>query len=385
MHNDALKTGRNMAADWDARAEDNALYFIAERNNDADFRSSGEQEAEQILLNDVIVPPAATVLEIGCGIGRLLRPMAARFRQVIGFDVSPKMIEQSHAYLAGLANVKTYSNDGSTLPGIANDTVDFCYSFICFQHIPRKEFIASYLHEALRVLKPGGIFKFQVDGQTWPGRPRNDAETWQGVWYTSSEIRQACLEAGYSVLYVTGGATQHLWVLCQKPTFVRARGLIAPEGWPEYEEAERRLESMINHPETISSRPLQPATMTQIGLRMKDPHPLAVACNRPFYLTLELTNASTFMLASAPPNPVFISYHWMQEGGRKTVIKEGVRSGIYPPLEAGARRSIKADVLAPPEPGLYVLRLTLVQEDVRWFDTKPTQLKLDIPVEVRTS
>ena len=170
MHDDALKTGQDMAADWDARAEDNARYFIAERYDDADFRASGEREAEQVLLNDVVVPPEATVLEIGCGIGRLLRPMAARFQRVIGFDVSAKMIEQSHEYLADCKNVETYANDGSTLPGIADNSVDFCYSFICFQHIPRKEFIASYLREALRVLKAGGVFKFQVDGQTWPER-----------------------------------------------------------------------------------------------------------------------------------------------------------------------------------------------------------------------
>src|SRR5947209_3829172 len=123
MQNDALKTGQNMAADWDARAEDNARYFIAERYEEADFRASGEREVEDILLNDVVVPPQATVLEIGCGIGRLLRPMAARFQRVIGFDVSSKMIEQSRTYLADVTNVETYANDGSTLPGIPDDSV----------------------------------------------------------------------------------------------------------------------------------------------------------------------------------------------------------------------------------------------------------------------
>ena len=207
MHNEALKTGRNMAADWDARAADNALYFIAERNDDADFRASGEQEVEQHLLSDVMLPADATVLEIGCGIGRLLRPMAARCKRAVGFDVSPKMIEMSRQYLVDLDNVETYANDGSTLPGVADDSVDYCYSYICFQHIPQKEFIASYLREAFRVLKQGGLFKFQLDGQTWPGRAGDSAETWQGVWYTALEIRQACLDLGYSVLYVTGGGT----------------------------------------------------------------------------------------------------------------------------------------------------------------------------------
>jgi ubiquinone/menaquinone biosynthesis C-methylase UbiE len=382
MHNDALKTGQNMAADWDARAEDNSRYFIAERYDDADFRASGEREAERVLLNDVVVQAEATVLEIGCGIGRLLRPMASRFQRVIGFDVSPKMIEQSHEYLADCKNVETYANDGTTLPGIADNTVDFCYSFICFQHIPRKEFIASYLREALRVLKPGGIFKFQVDGQTWPGRVTNDAETWQGVWYTATEIRQACLDTGYSVLYVTGGATQHLWVLCQKPTSTRTRGIIVPDAWSECEAAEQHREFLINHPETVISPPLSPGTLSLIRLEIKDSRALTVGRNQKFYLNLSVSNASSSLLVSAPPNPVFLSYHWMDARLKKAVVREGLRSGIYPPLDPGARRNIMVEVLAPPEPGPYVLRLTLVQEDVRWFDTKPINLKLDLPAEV---
>ncbi len=384
MHNDALKTGRDMPADWDARAEDNARYFIAERYDESDFRASGEREVEQVLLNDVILPQDATVLEIGCGIGRLLRPMAAHFRRVIGFDVSSKMIERSHEYLGDLQNVETYTNDGSTLPDVADDSVDFCYSYICFQHIPRKEFIASYLREALRVLKPGGVFKFQVDGQTWPGRPRNDAETWQGVWYTSTEIRQVCLDTGYSVMYVTGGATQHLWVVCQKPTSVRMRGLIVPDNWPTCEQAERQRDFLINHPETISSPALPPGGLTQIRVRLKDTSSLAIGPSSRFYLSPEVCNSSDYALASAPPHPVFLCYHWMDERGRKTVVKEGLRSGIYPPLEAGARRTIKLDVQAPAEPGNYVLRITLVQEGIRWFDLKPVSVRCDIPAQVMT-
>jgi ubiquinone/menaquinone biosynthesis C-methylase UbiE len=382
MHNERLKTGHDMAADWDARAEDNARYFIAEQYDDAEFRASGEREVEHVLLNDVIVPPDATVLEIGCGIGRLLRPLAARFRRVIGFDVSPRMIEHSREYLLGLGNVETYANDGSTLPGIQDDSVDYCFSFICFQHIPRKELICSYLREVLRVLRPGGIFKFQVDGQTWPGRLRNHAETWQGVWYTPSEIRQACLDTGYSVLYVTGGATQHLWVLCQKPTTTRTLGLIAPDNWTDSEDSERQREFLVEHPETLSSPPLPAGMLTQIRVRMKDSSPLMVGANGRFCLSPQVVNRSDWRLASVPPNPVFLSYHWMDEHGRKTIVKEGLRSGIYPPLDPDAHRSIKMDVQAPALPGLYVLRLTLVQENIRWFDAKPTNIKFDLPVQV---
>ena len=56
---------------------------------------------------------------------------------------------------------------------------DFAFSTIVFQHIPSREIIENYVREVGRLLRPGALFKFQVQGDssletasddTWLGR-----------------------------------------------------------------------------------------------------------------------------------------------------------------------------------------------------------------------
>ena len=57
-----------------------------------------------------------TALEFGCGVGRLLLPLARRSRRVIGVDVSPTMLQHSaeNARNAGLDNVELVGDPGET-------------------------------------------------------------------------------------------------------------------------------------------------------------------------------------------------------------------------------------------------------------------------------
>ena len=41
---------------------------------------------------------------------------------------------------------------------------DFAFSVIVFQHIPSREIIENYVREVHRLLRPGALFKFQVQG-----------------------------------------------------------------------------------------------------------------------------------------------------------------------------------------------------------------------------
>lgn len=48
-----------------------------------------------------------------------------------------------------------------------DDFFDFCFSYISFHHIAEFEAIANYIREINRVLKPGGMFMFQVNTSKW--------------------------------------------------------------------------------------------------------------------------------------------------------------------------------------------------------------------------
>ena len=82
-----MKTER-MRRFWDDRAEENAFYFVDNRldyqHPDAErFWTMGKEALDKILaLLGVEVEPTDRVVEIGCGVGRLTRPLAARARDV---------------------------------------------------------------------------------------------------------------------------------------------------------------------------------------------------------------------------------------------------------------------------------------------------------------
>lgn len=72
---------------------------------------------------------------------------------------------------------------------------------------------------------------------------------------------------------------------------------------------------------------------------------------------------------TAPPYPIHISYKWIDPTtGLRLAGVEGLRTGLSTPLEPHQPRTIRMKLQAPPEPGELILHLTLVQEQVAWFD-----------------
>ena len=104
------------------------------------------------------------VLEIGCGAGRVTRALAGFFGEVYGVDISGEMVRQARAALADRPNAHVLQNNGKDLPWWATWQFDFAFSSIVFQHIPSRDMIENYVREVHRLLRPGALFKFQVQG-----------------------------------------------------------------------------------------------------------------------------------------------------------------------------------------------------------------------------
>ena len=199
-----------MKQDWDKRAQSDAKFFImtVKDQKEEEFWESGKKDCNKILGKeshrfDWICngknPNELRVLEIGCGIGRILIPMSSIFKEVIGVDVSKKMIELSKQYVDKIPNCHTYENSGSDLSLFEEDYFDFCYSYIVFQHIPKKEIIENYIKEVSRVLKTGGIFRFQVKGDLVKN-VFGKFETWHGYNFTHEEIHKIANENNFEIL-----------------------------------------------------------------------------------------------------------------------------------------------------------------------------------------
>ncbi|HEY2843583.1 MAG TPA: methyltransferase domain-containing protein, partial [Bryobacteraceae bacterium] len=88
-----------MRNDWNARAREDAGYYVAfgrREQSDADFYATATAVVNGLETELLRVPAVQRhswkALEIGCGPGRLMRPMSRHFAEIHGVDVSDEMI-----------------------------------------------------------------------------------------------------------------------------------------------------------------------------------------------------------------------------------------------------------------------------------------------------
>ncbi|HEY7062576.1 MAG TPA: methyltransferase domain-containing protein [Chloroflexota bacterium] len=105
-------------------------------------------------LAEVPFPPAARVLEIGCGSGAISRALARwpGVDTVIGVDPSPYFVAKARELSAGVASITFEPQDGRALR-FPDGTFDVVVVHTVLCHIPEPERV---LAEAHRVLRPGG-------------------------------------------------------------------------------------------------------------------------------------------------------------------------------------------------------------------------------------
>ena len=202
MDNEQLKATLDF---WDPRDMPHAREMILAKE---DWNKS-TAEMVRLLLNGVTAGGSA--LEIGCGVGRLLMPMAHHFKQVIGLDISPNMLALAKQYLDGLSNVNLAPIENGAFP-VAESSIDFVFSVIVFQHIHYREVIQRYLAETRRVLRTAGIARIQ----THKGEP--GANRFHGYFYRSMEDFAAeFTNVGLEVIEVLEvEEDEWLWVTARK-------------------------------------------------------------------------------------------------------------------------------------------------------------------------
>ena len=207
-----------MREDWDRRALENAPFYVCTTaaGSPEAFAKSGERDLEEQVLDGLDVRPDWRVLEIGCGMGRLLRPISPRVASVVGVDLSEEMLRRAREHCASLSNVEVHRTDGD-LGFLPDDAFDFVFSHIVFQHLPRKAYATRYFREALRLLSPGGIFRVQVDGRSRQFFRRWIADSWSGVVFSADELVRRLERTGFRVTEVRGEGTQYLRATATKP------------------------------------------------------------------------------------------------------------------------------------------------------------------------
>ncbi len=214
-----------MKRDWDDRARENAKWYIntvKKDQSDDEFDATGRPEVDNFVLADPILArgrdlKSLRLLEIGCGIGRMTKRLAASFGEVHATDVSAEMVNRARERLRNCANVFLHETSGVDFAALPNDYFDVIFSVYVFQHVPDASVIHSNIRDACRTLKPGGLFKFQVCGIDHEAYARMPKDTWTGALFADADIRRAARESNTKLVSILGYGTQYCWVILRKP------------------------------------------------------------------------------------------------------------------------------------------------------------------------
>jgi SAM-dependent methyltransferase len=110
-----------------------------------------------------------TLVEIGCGIGRMTCAFTRRFGAVIACDLDAGFLERCREAVARFGKVERLRTvevaDGRTL-NVADDSADVAFSYITLQHCDRDDAMAL-VAEAVRVVRPGG--QIALNFRSWSG------------------------------------------------------------------------------------------------------------------------------------------------------------------------------------------------------------------------
>jgi len=155
---------------WERLARSRPLTAILTRADSTDgkwelneFLETGAADARRFVEDLTRLAPSVPrtrLLDFGCGIGRVARPLAEYFDEVVGVDVSPTMIAEARAMNRNSRCVFVL-NRRRDLRAFESDRFPVIYSRLVLQHVKPTN-VRRYIAEMVRVLAPDGMLMFQL-------------------------------------------------------------------------------------------------------------------------------------------------------------------------------------------------------------------------------
>lgn len=185
----ASSLSRSMKCDWNQMARENPYYYVVtwdefssptQCDTTAFFESGKKSVAEVLGWLQVQPQRDWSVLEIGCGLGRLTRTLNGMFDRVVGVDVSSEMIHRARQLTPEL-DVREVN--GINLSEFPDQSFDLVFSILVLQHLPSESTVLSYIAEMARVLKPNSRALFQV--------PTSFHPRWKRIYWNLIQPKEA--------------------------------------------------------------------------------------------------------------------------------------------------------------------------------------------------
>jgi 2-polyprenyl-3-methyl-5-hydroxy-6-metoxy-1,4-benzoquinol methylase len=134
----------------------------------------GYHDWETGAIDASIGPTPLDVLDVGCGVGRIMAHLSRDPHRLSGIDVSQEMVERSKLRMASVPNVSISQASADQLPHPpASFDVVICLGV--FEHLPLPTRMSA-VKEFARVLRPGGTLILELNNDRSRFLAANDAD-----------------------------------------------------------------------------------------------------------------------------------------------------------------------------------------------------------------
>ncbi len=146
------------------------------------------------------VPKFARAIDLGCGTGLSARAFARYTDEMIGFDLSPGMIEKARE--TGLYQRLAIGDMGELLRDEADASADLIFAADAFVYLSD---LSTLFREARRVLRDGGLLAFTVETHAGEGVVLGPGLRYQ---HGAAYLRDSLIAAGLKPLAVEKASTR---------------------------------------------------------------------------------------------------------------------------------------------------------------------------------
>ncbi len=404
----------NTNSSLDIRQSYTSHYYTQDCSGFDTYKQNQGKKLEDPRLQSVAaiasLKASGRVLDIGSGRGELSYYFASQGFAVTSIDYSPNAIELAKNCFNGEAELA--ANVEFICDHVCNvqlpDKYDLALASDVIEHLAFEELDALY-QQVAHSLKQDGLFVVHTFPNLWyykyeyprkrkiaasvgaylPPQPRSRYELLMHINEQSPRILKKQLSKHFNHVCLWFGDTQTPGGSLVKKFSTREIGAATSL----FVVASHRPINREHLKSSLQMFPIPPISAGKIKIFVKD-HPKVVNVDSEFEIKLEIENSSKFTLNSYGSHPVHISYHWMNEQSTDYIVFEGQRTKIFPHLNSSEdivlkhlfnkvpKETYKIKLRSLAQKGNYILRVTLVQEGVRWFDVAPTYLMKDIEIRV---
>lgn len=184
------------------------------------------------LFAETVLPegPHRRIVDLGCGFGKSTRPLYDRFpeAEVIGVELSAPNLRLAHATAERMGKPIRFIQADGAATGLEDDSTDVVTGTMFLHEMPMKH-VEAVIHEAARLLRPGGEIHFLEFACT--GDPFRDATNYEHGDRNNEPWIPVLMDADVFGMCERAGLVNARWT----PFDERTAGL-SPAGWGVREE-----------------------------------------------------------------------------------------------------------------------------------------------------